>query len=275
MTKIFTHYYNGDGTLRKTVEGQNDLSAIDVDEVSPVRRGAIGRAWALFKADDNGDLELSKATVDALGSPFPGEEAFVGKLTKAGIRDDVLEGLVAIARLAKSLDVSVTDLLKAAYPEQQHTREELAAILRAKADDDTASADNILKLGRPKRPTPALGSEDLKGTAEDSDEDDEDLVGNTPDQKLLTPRTPAAQVDEDDTGPEIDEADTVDTKPTTKPAKKPVRKHESREDRVLARISKALEATPERVAKDLPAAMDDSREARVLSRIAKALGEEA
>ena len=81
---------------------QNDLSNLDIDEVSPVRRGAIGKLWAFFKADDEGDLELRKETVDALAAPFDGEKELVEKLRGEGLDESEIEVSVAIARLEKA-----------------------------------------------------------------------------------------------------------------------------------------------------------------------------
>jgi hypothetical protein len=77
----------------------HDLSDLSIDEVSVVKRGAIGKIWALFKANDDGDLELSKSTVDAMGTPVAGEEALVTKFKADGMDEAAVEAAVIAARL--------------------------------------------------------------------------------------------------------------------------------------------------------------------------------
>jgi hypothetical protein len=123
----------------------HDLSDLSIDEVSVVKRGAIGRRWSLLKADSNGDLELERGVVDALSAPLENEAVLVEKLQKAGLDEAATEAAVAVARLTKSYAAEFA-LLKGTVG--QHTPSELLAISDGSwtapddEDDDAADKDN-------------------------------------------------------------------------------------------------------------------------------------
>jgi hypothetical protein len=109
----------------------SDLSEIDVDEVSPVRSGAIRKRWALLKADEDGAVELSKEVVDALSTPLDDEAAFVEKLQKDGYDEPAREARVVIARLTKAF-----------YGGAEHSPAELDAIARATVPELQAAGED-------------------------------------------------------------------------------------------------------------------------------------
>ncbi|MDE2103747.1 MAG: hypothetical protein KGL39_41300 [Patescibacteria group bacterium] len=75
-----------------------DLSDIDPDEVSPVRRPATRRRFSLLKADESGDLEMHGVVVKALATPVDGEDELVKKMGAAS--DPHVEAAVAAHRLS-------------------------------------------------------------------------------------------------------------------------------------------------------------------------------
>lgn len=113
----------------------NDLSNLDIDEASPVRRGAIGKLWAFLKSNDEGDLELAKATVDAMGEPVAGEEAYVAKLREGGMDDVAIEAAVVSARLSKAFNLAKAKPDFTAIDAQQNVAD-------LGSDNDTDSTDD-------------------------------------------------------------------------------------------------------------------------------------
>lgn len=118
-----------------------ELRHIDPDEVSPVRSGAIRKVWNIFKSDD-GEVELTKSLVDALGEPFEDEGALVDALRKSSLDDDAQEAVIASLRLLKGFEGDLPEALA----------EKVTEILKqATADDDDpediAKSADIAKRG--------------------------------------------------------------------------------------------------------------------------------
>lgn len=125
------------------------LTDIQVDEVSPVFRGANRRKWSLRKDADGGDLELDPHVADALATPHDSEGAMIDALRKSGVDDDGQIAAVAIARLAKSLPagVELVELLKAEPAAADDARQELAKEIEAFDGDDDAKAQLMKRAG--------------------------------------------------------------------------------------------------------------------------------
>jgi hypothetical protein len=110
-----------------------DLSEIDADEVSIVKRAATGLVWNFLKADSSGDIEVSQPVADALASPAADEAAMVEKLQKAGVSESAVEATVLVCRLTKAFALNIATHIEtsksASGPRgQEHTGEEKAAI---------------------------------------------------------------------------------------------------------------------------------------------------
>lgn len=144
----------------------NDLSNLDIDEVSPVRRGAIGKVWAFLKSNDEGDLELSKATVDAMGTPVDGEDVLVADFEKDGLDGEAIEANIVVARLKSLLEKAK----KPATP----TDAELNDNDQGDPSDNKETAATLAKDSEDKAPDPnapiAKSADDVGGNANEAKE---------------------------------------------------------------------------------------------------------
>lgn len=77
------------------------LDQIDPDEVSPVRRGAVGRRWVFAKSAGS---ELDPELLDVLEMPHDREGALVDALRKADVDEGAQKAAVAIVRLLKGFE---------------------------------------------------------------------------------------------------------------------------------------------------------------------------
>ena len=131
-----------------------ELTDIDPDEVAIVKRGAIGRAFSIFKSADD-KIELAKAVADALNDPIDGEASFLDAIRKSGADEDAQEAIVAAARLLKAFDADLPEAMridfsaiaKAKTPEPGDigTRADLEKAVAAFDGDDAAKQQLIAK----------------------------------------------------------------------------------------------------------------------------------
>lgn len=120
-----------------------ELEDIDVDEVSPVRSGAIRKVWNILKGDD-GQVELAKALVDALAEPFDDEGALVDALRKSSLSDDAQEAVVASMRLLKGFEGELPEALATKVAE---ILKQATDIPDADDPDDIAKSAEVAKRG--------------------------------------------------------------------------------------------------------------------------------
>ena len=143
----------------------SDLSALEIDEVSPVRKPATGIKFALLKADD-GSLELAQGVVDALSTPAPNEDAFVSSLD-ASLSDDAREAAVCAFRLLAAYGNDFASVAKSSWPGFYSKKDEDLAILAGRrtwpprktaAGDDEPEQFDVAKSAVLELLTDALGA---------------------------------------------------------------------------------------------------------------------
>lgn len=88
-----------------------ELTGIETDEVSPVRRAANLRRFLLRKNAD--DTSLSPELVDVLSQPHESEGALTDLLRKGGASETSIEAAVAAVRLLKGFEDELPEALRA------------------------------------------------------------------------------------------------------------------------------------------------------------------
>ncbi len=112
-----------------------DLSGLDIDEVSIVRKPATRKRWAMFKSADDGSLELTQDVVDALSTPTDTEAPLVDALEAGGASESTTEAALCIYRLACAFGDTLPQSLGIGSP----------GLGVAGAPDAPADADDIAK----------------------------------------------------------------------------------------------------------------------------------